>query len=211
MITNRMMRLFSAAAMASVLMISAPAALSHGGSGAGPGYGMGGAGPGTMMGPGGGMMGPGMMGPGVAGSGMMGPGMMGPGAMGPGMPGRGYGMHREWMGHGANLSAEQRATIDGLRSELRHQQWNTLGAMLDARDALYDLLSADAPDPQQVGAAFERLSKLERQMLEAHVATHNRMLAILTDEQRAELGEWQHGAMHRWAYGGGGYGMMPGM
>lgn len=209
--TKRMMRLFSAAAMASVLMASAPAVLSHGGAGAGPGYGMGGAGPGTMMGPGGGMMGPGMMGPGVAGSGMMGPGAMGPGAMGSGMPGPGYGMHRQWLGHGVNLSAEQRETIEGIRSELRRQQWNTMGEMLDARDALYNLLSADEPDPRQVGAAFERLSKLQRQLLEAHVASHNRMFAVLTDEQRAELGEWRHGAMHQWAYGGSGYGMMHGM
>ena len=205
---RRVSKFISAASVATLLMVSAPVALSHGGYGTGPGYGMGDPAAGTMMGPGGGMMGPGM-----TGQGMMGPGMMGPGA-----GGQRQEMHRQWMAHGANLSADQRESIERIRSEFRHQQWDTLGAVMDARDQLYDVLSADEPDPQQVGDAFERLSKLRRQLLEAHVAAHNRMLRVLTDEQRAELGEWQHGAMHQWAYGAGrfgpGYGMMmmmPGM
>lgn len=174
----------------------------HGGDagGYGPGYGYGyGMGPGMMGGPG--MMhGPGMMG----GYGMMhGPGMMGGEGMmyGPGT----MGMGPVWM---LDLTDEQRAKISKLQNDLRKKQWATMGQIMDEREKLFELYSADSPDAKKVGAVYGKIFDLRRQMIEAAIDTQNRTQALLTKEQRAQLGQWRHG----WGAGPGGPGMMgPGM
>jgi Spy/CpxP family protein refolding chaperone len=176
----------------------AAGAWAHGGGpgGYGPGYGYGYG------------MGPGMMG----GYGMMhGPGMMGGyGMYGPGMTGGGYGMGPRMMGVGAvwmlNLTDEQRAKISKLQDELRKKQWATMGQIMDERQKLFELYSAENPDPKKVGAVYGKIFDLRRQMIEAAIDTQNRAQAVLTQEQRAQLEQWRHG------WGPGGPGMMgPGM
>ena len=162
----------------------APGLWAHGGGagGYGPGYGYG--------------MQPGMMG----GYGMMhSPGMMGGEGMmhGPKM----MGMGPVWM---LDLTDEQRAEISKLRGELRKKQWATMGQVIDEREKLFELYSADNPDPKEVGAVYGKIFDLRRQMIEAAIDTRNRTRTILTQEQRSQLDQWRHG----WRTGPGGPGMM---
>ena len=197
--TSRTFKTLSLGGLIAMIIVTA-GAWAHGGGGYGPGYGYGyGMGPG-MMGGYGMMHGPGMMG----GYGMMhGPGMMGGEGMmyGPGMTGMGP----VWM---LNLTDEQRAKIGKLQGELRKKQWATMGQIMDEREKLFELYSADSPDAKKVGAVYGKIFDLRRQMIEATIDTQNRMQALLTKEQRAQLDQWRHG----WGPGPGGPGMMgPGM
>ena len=142
------------------------------------------------------MHGPGMMG----GYGTMhGPGMMGGyGTMhGPGM----MGMGPVWM---LNLTDDQRDIIGKLREELRKKQWTTMGQIMDERQKLSELYSADSPDANKVGAIYGKIFDLRRQMIEATIDVRNRMQALLTQEQQTQLDQWRHG----WGAGFGGPGMM---
>jgi Spy/CpxP family protein refolding chaperone len=199
---DRTIRALSLGALLAMVTVAA-SVWAHGGGpgGYGPGYGYGyGMGPG-MMGGYGTMHGPGMMG----GYGMYGPGMMGGGyGMGPGMMG-GYGMYGPgMMGMGPvwmlNLTDEQRAKISKLQEQLRKKQWTTMGQIMDERQKLYELYSAENPDPKKVGAVYGKIFDLRRQMIEAAIDTQNRAQAVLTQEQRAQLEQWRHG----WGPGGPG-------
>jgi Spy/CpxP family protein refolding chaperone len=177
---DRTIRALSLGALLAMVTVAA-SVWAHGGGpgGYGPGYGYGyGMGPG-MMGGYGTMHGPGMMG----GYGMYGPGMMG---MGP-----------VWM---LNLTDEQRAKISKLQEQLRKKQWTTMGQIMDERQKLYELYSAENPDPKKVGAVYGKIFDLRRQMIEAAIDTQNRAQAVLTQEQRAQLEQWRHG----WGPGGPG-------
>lgn len=153
---------------------SGQAVYGYGMPGYGPGYGMGmmgGYGPGAMMGQHGSAygMGPGMgmMGPGV---GMMGPGMgmMGPMAM-------------------LNLSDAQLAQVEKIQAEMMGKQRTLMRQMWDEQEKLNDLNAAEKRDPDAIGKAFGRLSDLQRQALEARVDAENRMVSVLTKEQKAQL------------------------
>jgi len=194
--------------LASVLAL--PAAVAEADTGTSPeqmqemmqqrgGYGMG-MGPG-MMGGGMGMgMGPGMMG----GSGMMGmgPGMMGMGpgmmGMGPGMMGMGPGMMGGGMMglHGLNmldLGDEQRGKINAIHDKLRKQHWEVMGKMMDEHNALRDLYDAETLDGKKIGAAYDRIFKLKRQMIDTGIKAHNDAVAVLTKEQREQLKQLRRG------------------
>lgn len=175
--------------------------------------GRGGYGPGMMgggYGPGmrGGGYGPGMMGGGY-GMGMMGgygPGMMG-GGYGMGMMG-GYGhgmMGGYGMGpmYGLDLSKEQRDKINAIHDDLRKQNWQRMGKMMDAMARMRELYQSDTPDPKAVGKAFAEISDIKRQMLEARVAAHNELNKVLTDDQRQQLRQMWHGGPARMPAQGG--------
>jgi Spy/CpxP family protein refolding chaperone len=205
---NRTVRTLSLGALLTMIIVAAGVWAHGGGAGGyGPGYGYG-MGPGMMGGYGYGGNGYGMgegMGPGMMGGyGMMhGPGMMGGEGMmyGPGM----MGMGPVWM---LNLTDEQRTKISKLQDELRKKQWATMGQIMDERQKLFELYSAENPDPKKVGAVYGKIFDLRRQMIEAAIDTQNRTQALLTQEQRAQLDQWRHG----WRGGPGGPGTMgPGM
>ena len=153
------------------------------GGGYGPGM-MGGYGTGQgMMGQG---YGSGMMGQGY-GSGMMGQGMMG-GGYGSGMMG-GHGMGPGMMGMheglpGIALDDKQRKQFNAIQDELRRKRWELMGRTMDEQAKLRDLYEADKRDPAAIGAAYQRVFDLRRQIIEATVAAHNRIEALLTPEQR---------------------------
>jgi Spy/CpxP family protein refolding chaperone len=143
-----------------------------------PGYGMmgGGMGYGTGMGMMGGGMGPGM--------GMM--GGMGPG-MGGGMDGFGPGM----MGMGPmamlDLSDAQTAQLQKIQAEFMKAQRPLMRRIWDEKKQLWDLRNAEKPDPAAVGKAYSRLADMQRQALEAHIDAENKMAAVLTKEQQAQM------------------------
>jgi hypothetical protein len=193
---DRTIRALSLGALLAMVTVAA-SVWAHGGGpgGYGPGYGYGyGMGPG-MMGGYGTMHGPGMMG----GYGMYGPGMMGGGyGMGPGMMG-GYGMYGPgMMGMGPvwmlNLTDEQRAKISKLQEQLRKKQWTTMGQIMDERQKLYELYSAENPDPKKVGAVYGKIFDLRRQMIEAAIDTQNRAQAVV--RSRLSLYDRRVGAPH---------------
>jgi len=146
---------------------------------------------GTM--PGGGYgMGPEMMG---GGSGMgMGPGMMrGGGMMGMG----GMAMHGLSM---LDLTDDQRAKINANQDKLRKQHWEIMGKMMDEHNALRDLYDSDSLDGKKIGAVYDRIFKLKRQMIDSDIKSLNEVNALLTKEQREQLKKFRQG---RGMYGSG--------
>ena len=132
--------------------------------------------------PGYGMMGG--MGPGMGMMGGMGPGM---GMMGGGMDGFGPGM----MGMGPmamlDLSDAQTAQLQKIQAEFMKAQRPLMRRIWDEKKQLWELTKAEKPDPAAVGKAYGRLADLQRQALEAHVDAENKMAAVLTKEQQAQM------------------------
>lgn len=137
----------------------------------------------------------GMMGGGM-GRGMMGDGMMG--GKGMGMMG---GMHGAPF-HMLDLTPEQRTKINKINDELRRKNWEALGKVQDVEAKLRDLYAADKRDPKAIGAVYGSIYALKRQMIEAGIDAHNRMEALLSDAQRAQLKQMRSGM------GSGARGMM---
>ncbi len=146
-------------------------------------HGMGGGMMGHEHGMGGGMMGD-------CGGGMMG-GMMG----GHGMMLESPRMH---MVRALNLSDEQRAKINKLSDELQHKNWEREGMIRDEAAKLRDLYEADKRDPKAIGAEYQKIFDIKRQMIEAMVDTQNRVEALLTPEQLRQMKEMHNkmGEMH---------------
>ena len=142
-----------------------------------PGYGMMGGGMGYGMGMG-------MMGGMGSGMGMM--DGMGPG-MGGGMGGFGPGM----MGMGPmamlDLSDAQTAQLQKIQAESMKMHRPLMRRIWDEKKQLWELTKAEKPDPAAVGKAYGRLADLQRQALEAHIDAENKMAAVLTKEQQAQM------------------------
>jgi len=148
--------------------------------------------------PGGMMMGDGMemMGGSGQGMGMMGGGMgmgMGPGMMMGGGCGMGGGMMGSPGINMLDLTDEQRGKINAIQDKLRKQHWEVMGKMMDEHSALRDLYSADTLDGKKIGATYDRIFKLKRQMIDAGIKARNDTMAVLTKEQRAQLKQFRHG------------------
>ena len=150
------------------------------------------------MGPGmmGGGYGPGMMMGGGQGQGMM--GGYGQGQMGPGMMGGGYGhgmMGQGMMGSqqglpGVSLDDKQRKAYNAINDDLRRKRWELMGRTMDEQAKLRDLYEADKRDPAAIGAAYQRIFDLQRQMIESTVAAHNKIEGLLSPEQRKTAREF---------------------
>jgi Spy/CpxP family protein refolding chaperone len=135
-----------------------------------------------------GMMGGGM-GRGMMGHGMMGDDMMGGVGMGMGMMGGMHGAPFQML----DLTPEQRTKINKISDELRRKNWESLGKVQDEEAKLRDLYAADKPDPKAIGAVYGSIYALKRQMIEADIDAHNRMQALLSDAQRAQLKQMRSG------------------
>lgn len=153
------------ALIACALAIATTAVFAQG-YGRGPGYGYG----------------PGMMGGGGPGYGY-GPGMMGPG-MG---PGAGAGLAA------LNLSDEQREKVYAIREEARQKNWATMGEVRSEQFKLRGMYSAERLDPDKIAEQQKKVDELRRQMVKSRADTHNKVMAVLTPEQRKqarEFGPW---------------------
>ena len=142
-----------------------------------PGYGMMGGGMGYGMGMG-------MMGGMGSGMGMM--DGMGPG-MGGGMGGFGPGM----MGMGPmamlDLSDAQTAQLQKIQAESMKMHRPLMRRIWDEKKQLWALMKAEKRDPAAIGKAYDKLADLQRQALEAHIDAENKMAAVLTKEQQAQM------------------------
>ena len=137
--------------------------------------------------------------------------MMGGMGMRHGMMGMRWSMGVNPMGMGGmprmlmtlNLSDEQQQKINNIQDKLQKDHWQTMGKIMDAQVKLREAWSADKPDPKKVGAAFENISKLQREALEARVVALNKMYDVLSDEQREQLKSWQPGSTMPMGWGAG--------
>lgn len=124
----------------------------------------------------------------------MGPGMMGgygPGyGMGPGMTGGpGFGMGPGiFASLGAlNLSESQLEQVDKIHDKLREKQRRLMSQMWQEQARLDELYDADRRDPAAIGKAHERISRLQREALEARIEAENKVMDLLTKEQKDKL------------------------
>ncbi len=123
------------------------------------------------------------------GGGMM--GGMGGGMMG-GLGGGMMGSPRMHMVMALDLTDDQRAKINKLHDELQHKNWERMGLIQDESAKLRDLYEADKRDPKAIGAEYQKIFDLKRQIIEAIVETQNRIEDVLTPDQRAHLKEMRH-------------------
>lgn len=176
--TRNTLRQMGSASLVAAALALAPSAQAQG-YGMGPGM-MRGYGPGSgMMGPGSGMMDPG--------SGMM--GGYGDYGTGPGMTG-GYGLGQISR---LDLSDQQRDEINKLRDQLRRKHWDIMGKMMDERSKLQDLYSEDKPDAEKIGAVYDDIAKLQKEMGQTRVNSWNKIQDVLTPQQREQLKTWRQG------------------
>ena len=145
------------------------------GGGYGPGYGMG---PGMMGGYGPGGMGPGMMGGYGQGYGM-GPGMMG--GFGPGF------------GYGVDFSDEQRAKISAIQQELAQKHWEQMGSMHQQGGPMSQAFGPGPIDEKAARKAYEAMAEAQKQMFELSLQSRKRIDAVLTPEQREQMGRGWRG------------------
>ncbi|KAB2309767.1 periplasmic heavy metal sensor [Betaproteobacteria bacterium SCN2] len=128
--------------------------------------------------------GPGMMG-GGSGYGMgMGPGMMGGYGPGYGM-GMGPGMMGGWQG--LDLNESQLDQWDKIHDKLQDKHRKLMRQMWQEQARLADLYNAEKRDPTAIGKSHDNLAKLQREAIEARIEAENKLIEILTKEQKAQF------------------------
>jgi Spy/CpxP family protein refolding chaperone len=86
-----------------------------------------------------------------------------------------------------DLSDEQRAKINKLSDELKHNNWATKGLIMDESAKLRDLYAAEKRDPSAIGKQYQKIFDLKRKKIEATITAQNRIEEVLTPEQRTQL------------------------
>jgi len=86
-----------------------------------------------------------------------------------------------------DLNDEQRSKAYKLSDELKHNNWATMGLIMDESAKLRELYAADKPDPSAIGKVYQKMFDLQRQMIEATITIGNRAEELLTPEQRAQI------------------------
>lgn len=130
---------------------------------------------------------PGMMGGYGPGYGMM--GGYGPGyGMGTGMMGGygpGYGMMGGWSG--LNLTDAQKVQLEKVHDSLQEKHRKLMSEMWNEQARMAKLYNAEKRDPAAIGKAHDRLSKLQREALEARIEAENKFTDMLTKEQKSQF------------------------
>ncbi|RJQ49298.1 MAG: periplasmic heavy metal sensor [Gammaproteobacteria bacterium] len=126
----------------------------------------------------------------------MGPGMMmgGDGMMGGGMMDM---MGKDGMAPFSrlNLSDEQRATLRKIEDEQRKKTWGLTGKIMDESAKLRELYGADVPDANKIGAIYDRIFDLKREIIVTGIEARNKARAALTKEQREQFKQQRRGGM----------------
>lgn len=118
-------------------------------------------------------------------------GMMG-GGYGHGMMGgMGMGMMMEspraGMVRSLSLSEEQRAKINKLSDKLHHDNWASMGKIMDESTKLRDLYEADKRDADAIAGVYQNIFDTKIRMIKAMVTTENQIESLLTSDQLAQL------------------------
>lgn len=126
----------------------------------------------------------------------MGPGMMmgGDGMMGGGMMDM---MGKDGMAPFSrlNLSDEQRATLRKIEDEQRKKTWGLTGKIMDESAKLRELYGADVPDANKIGAIYDRIFDLKREIIVTGIEARNKARAALTKEQQEQFKQQRRGGM----------------
>ena len=91
-----------------------------------------------------------------------------------------------------NLSDEQRGKITKLIDKLQHDNWNTMGMIMDDSDTLRDLYHADRRDPVAIDATYQKIFDLKRKMIKAALDTESEIEDLLTADQLNQLRDRLH-------------------
>ena len=138
------------------------------------------------------MQGRGMMGQGAGG--MMGNMMGGMQGHGPGgMMGGMQGGMQGGMGYGLDLNEEQRAEMGKIRQQFLPQMGELRGKMQANHEQLHALLQDGAADQAAIAELADQKGALMAEMIKLRAAHHERMQALLTDEQRERMREHRPG------------------
>ena len=117
---------------------------------------------------------------------MGGPGMMG--GYGPG----GYGMGPGFMGGyglaNLDLTAEQRAKIEGIQHDFERKQWKLMEGMHELMWQQRDASAGGKFNEKSARQAYDAREQLHKQMFEASLEARKQIDAVLTPEQRQKLG-----------------------
>lgn len=94
------------------------------------------------------------------------------------------------------LNLVQKAAINTLSDEFKHNIWVIQGFINDETTKLRYLYEADRRDPAAIGKEYMKVFDLKRQLIEAYLDTQNRIEDVLTPEQRTKVKAASH-EMHR--------------
>jgi Spy/CpxP family protein refolding chaperone len=100
------------------------------------------------------------------------------------------------------LSSEQRAQMAAIAEETQVAIMTVMKDMYTQSGTLRELFQAMPPDPQSIGSAYAKIFDLQRQAIETNVGAFNRLMSVLSDEQRAMWQSMRNAMMSR-------YGAMP--
>ena len=86
-----------------------------------------------------------------------------------------------------DLTDSQRDKIRDLHRAMRKQHLKLMEKMMDATNKLSDTYADDPTNIDKIGAAYDGVYKIKRNMILQHVETRNKVIALLTKEQKEKL------------------------
>lgn len=104
-----------------------------------------------------------------------------------------FGMHAL---AGLNLDDEQRKKVTELRRELRNNIWDLRRQVIDQREQLGLLYSADTLDVAAIKDTYEKLFQIKLKLIEHTLNFKQKMDKVLNKEQRQQFHRMMHGGMH---------------
>lgn len=138
--------------------------------------------------------------------------------MGPGMMGMGFGQDNCYLSDKLDLTAEQKTKVQAAMNEEREKNRKLHEQMRQVRDRYRDATRATPYDEAAVRKAAEEMGTLHTEMMVSRAGAKNRVLSLLTPEQR-QIAEKE--GFYGWGAGrgrgrgpgmgrGAGHGMGPG-
>ena len=94
---------------------------------------------------------------------------------------------RAGMVRSLSLSEEQRAKINKLSDKLHHDNWASMGKIMDESTKLRDLYEADKRDADAIAGVYQNIFDTKIRMIKAMVTTENQIESLLTSDQLAQL------------------------
>lgn len=91
-----------------------------------------------------------------------------------------------------DLSKAQRDKITRLIDKLQHDNWATMGTIIDDSGVLRDLYHADRRDSVAIDKTYQKIFDLKRQMIKAALDTENEIEDALTPDQLKQLRDRLH-------------------
>lgn len=97
-----------------------------------------------------------------------------------------------------DLSAEQQAEVKRILDERRDTQQQQRQALRDNHQALHELATTSAYDPQRVRALADEQARLQADMIVARTETLHRVHQVLTPEQQAQWATQREQRRDKW-------------